>query len=126
MKRIWIAVSALAIVIVLCVVENVLLTKLPNKLRDDINEVETYVVEGDYENARSKMDESVDDMENMRIVLSTFTPHTRFEYIEHNISLLSSLLDNGEYNSFLIASEQSNDLLDCIQQSERIKAENIL
>lgn len=126
MKRIWIAVVAIILIVGACIAENILTTTMPEKVDEKIKMSKICVQKGEYEAAESMIAEAKEDMQFTQSVLSTFTPHTRFDYIEHNISLLESLLENEEYDTFLVVSEQSDDLIEYIEQAEKLKIENIL
>lgn len=125
MNKIWVAAAMLALVIALCITEGTLTTSLPRDLQEDIQTSVQCVERLEYDDARSHIDKAKEDVETTRTMLSTFTPHDRFENIEKNVSLLDSLLEHQEYDTFIIVAEQADELIKRIEISESLRIENI-
>ena len=126
MKRIWVAIIAFALVISLCIVENILVNKTISELQENVNLAQDYVKSKDIENANITTQKINDIWENKNKTIEMLIAHDQLEPIQISIAVLKANLDTEEYNDFLAESNKISAHLDNLKNTESPTINNIL
>ena len=126
MKRIWVAIIAFALVISLCVVENILVNKTISDLQENISLVQDYVKSKDIENANITTQKIDDIWENKNKTIEMLIAHDQLEPIQISIAVLKANLETEEYNDFIAESNKISAHLESLKDTESPTINNIL
>ena len=126
MKRIWVAIIAFALVISLCIVENILVNKTISELQENVSLAQDYVKSKDIENANITTQKINDIWENKNKTREMLIAHDQLEPIQISIAVLKANLDTEEYNDFLAESNKISAHLDNLKNTESPTINNIL
>ena len=126
MKRIWVAIIAFALVISLCVVENILVNKTISELQENISLVQDYVKSKDIENANITTQKINDIWENKNKTIEMLIAHDQLEPIQISIAVLKANLETEEYNDFIAESNKISAHLESLKDTESPTVNNIL
>ena len=126
MKRIWVAIIAFALVISLCIVENILVNKTISELQENVNLAQDYVKSKDIENANITTQKINDIWENKNKTIEMLIAHDQLEPIQISIAVLKANLYTEEYNDFLAESNKITAHLESLKNTESPTINNIL
>ncbi len=126
MKRIWVAIIAFALVISLCIVENILVNRTISELQENVSLAQDYVKSKDIENANITTQKINDIWENKNKTIEMLIAHDQLEPIQISIAVLKANLDTEEYNDFLAESNKISAHLDNLKNTESPTINNIL
>lgn len=126
MKRIWVAIIAFALVISLCVVENILVNKTISELQENISLVQDYVKSKNIENANITTQKINDIWENKNKTIEMLIAHDQLEPIQISIAVLKANLETEEYNDFIAESNKISAHLESLKDTESPTVNNIL
>lgn len=126
MKRIWVAIIAFALIISLCIVENILVNRTISELQENVSLAQDYVKSKDIENANITTQKINDIWENKNKTIEMLIAHDQLEPIQISIAVLKANLDTEEYNDFLAESNKIAAHLDNLKNTESPTINNIL
>lgn len=95
MKRLWIALSLLLLVMGLCVGSRTFLYHRMGELLDDLDTIETHWAEGDKDTAVRLAEDFVEEYHRVRGVLDCYVAHNDLEESEETVALLPTLFIQG-------------------------------
>lgn len=101
MKRIWVAVCAMVLMITLCVIELSFTNSSIDRLTEKLDQAEQKVHDQDYSTAFRLSEEALEVWNSDHKVLSFYTTHDQLEQIDLSFAVLLLHLQQGNYDDFL-------------------------
>ena len=95
MKRLWIALTLLLLVVGLCVISRTYLYRRMGDLLDALDTIETHWAEGDKDTAVRLAEAFVEEYHRVRGVLDGYVAHNDLEESEETAALLPTLFSQG-------------------------------
>lgn len=126
MKRAWVAVSMLCLVIILCITGLIFTNRNISSIDDKIKEAYAAVSQEDFELAKQYSEEIDDLWQKHYRVFCTYIPHEKLELIDQSISTLQTNLAYEEYAQFSTELNRSSAQLNHLRDTEMPTLENIL
>lgn len=126
LKRFWIALSLLAIIISLCISEQVLIDNITNDLNDCLESSAKNLKDKNYENLCSSNDLLLDKWENYERILSMFMQHDDLSDLEESILILKPNIECEDYDQLFVELEKAKFELENLKNSETPVIYNIL
>ena len=100
MKRIWVAVCAMVLMITLCVIELSFTNSSIDRLTEKLDQAEQKVHDQDYSTAFRLSEEALEVWNSDHKVLSFYTTHDQLEQIDLSFAVLLLHLQQGNYDDF--------------------------
>ena len=101
MKRIWVAVCAMVLMITLCVIELSFTNSSIDRLTEKLDQAEQKVHDQDYSTAFRLSEEALEVWNSDHKVLSFYTTHDQLEQIDLSFAVLLLHLQQGNYLSLI-------------------------
>ena len=126
MKRIWVSVCAMVLMITLCIIELNFTNSSIQQLTDTLDKAEASVRSSDYDTAFRLSREASQAWEMNHRVLSFYTTHDALEQIDLTFAVLTAHLENGNYKDFLMEKSRVTAQLENVKENEAVNFHNIL
>lgn len=125
MKRIWVAVCAMVLMITLCVIELSFTNSSIGRLTDTLDQAEQKVYEKDYSTAFRLSEEALEVWNNDHKALSFYTTHEQLEQIDLSFAVLLVHLEQGNYDDFLSEKYKAAAQLENVRDNEMPSLHNL-
>ena len=126
MKRVWIALVLFLLVLGLCVWEMTSHVSTMRELRDSLEQAEELAARGELRQACEDM-EQINSCWHQRLkILSTSLSHDQLEQVDSSIAILISTLQRENLDEFYLEYARVTSQLEHLEQTERLRLENIL
>ena len=125
MKRIWVAVCAMVLMITLCVIELSFTNSSIGRLTDALDQAEQKIYEKDYSTAFRLSEEAVEVWNNDHKALSFYTTHEQLEQIDLSFAVLLMHLERGNYDDFLSEKNKAAAQLENVRDNEMPSLHNL-
>ena len=126
MKRIWVAIGVLAVVIALCIVELTATVNITDELADTITTAQTSLKKGDEENARALCRQAFDDWQTHYDTMATFIAHSKLEQIDQSVTVTQTYLERGQLDDFMAEADRTRTQMERFKDTELPSLSNIL
>ena len=126
MKRIWIAITALVIIVGLCIGEIIWISNITNNIKTQIDSVSQLVSDGNIEDAVSLSEEILDEWDNKHNKLAVFIDHNSLEGIDQYMDVIDTCLVTNNIPQFYIEVAKIDALLEDLTDTEMPSLYNIL
>lgn len=126
MKRIWIALSLIAISVSFATAEFIIIKNKADYFLDTINASYSYFSKNEYNSATELLEYSCQKWSDSEKTLNIFLSHDIVDEIEESLSELSKYAENKETSHFQATFEKTKRQLLCLKQSELPNLENIM
>ena len=126
MKRIWIAITALVIIVGLCIGEIIWISNITNNIKTQIDSVSQLVLDGNIEDAVSLSEEILDEWDNKHNKLAVFIDHNSLEGIDQYMDVIDTCLVTNNIPQFYIEVAKIDALLEDLTDTEMPSLYNIL
>lgn len=126
MKRIWIAITALVIIVGLCIGEIIWISNITNNIKTQIDSVSQLVSDGNIEDAVSLSEEILDEWDNKHNKLAVFIDHNSLEGIDQSMDVIDTCLVTNNIPQFYIEVAKIDALLEDLTDTEMPSLYNIL
>lgn len=126
MKRLWIALSLLLIVGIICTVEYIYVTKSVEKHIYALEEIEEKIDKNEKEDAYDMLNRLEKRFKETDSVFNAFLLHSDVDQISSNIAMLKEYSSSNNHEQFLALSAKTKLQLLSLSKSERPILENIL
>jgi PBP1b-binding outer membrane lipoprotein LpoB len=125
MKRIWIALALLALVIATCVMGICYTREITEKMTQTVQEAKDAEKRGDIDTAYELSITARKDWKNAHNVLCVYMVHNDLEEIDQTLALLPELCLNGAKDTFLSECDRGLTLISSLDESVSPKFENV-
>ena len=125
MKRIWVAVCAMVLMITLCVIELSFTNSSIGRLTDTLDQAEQKIYEEDYSTAFRLSEEALEVWNNDHKALSFYTTHEQLEQIDLSFAVLLVHLERGNYDDFLSEKNTAAAQLENVRDNEMPSLHNL-
>lgn len=125
MKRIWVAVCAMVLMITLCVIELSFTNSSIGRLTDTLDQAEQKIYEKDYSTAFRLSEEALEVWNNDHKALSFYTTHEQLEQIDLSFAVLLVHLERGNYDDFLSEKNKAAAQLENVRDNEMPSLHNL-
>jgi hypothetical protein len=126
MKRVWVAMCMMAFVVALCLTELFVTEKLANEMDASILSARQAVQNQDYAQAEEYSIRISEQWKRYHNMLSLYITHDRLEQIDQSFSILSTNLEQGMYDEFLVELRRAYGQLEHLRDTEMPTLGNIL
>lgn len=125
MKRIWVAVCAMVLMITLCVIELSFTNSSIDRLTEKLDQAEQKVYDQDYSTAFRLSEEALEVWNSDHKVLSFYTTHDQLEQIDLSFAVLLLHLQQGNYDDFLAEKYKAAAQLENVKDNEMPSLHNL-
>lgn len=125
MKRIWVAICAMILMITLCVIELSFTNSSIGRLTETLDQAEQKVYEQDYSTAFQLSEEALEVWNNDHKALSFYTTHEQLEQIDLSFAVLLVHLERGNYDDFLSEKHRAAAQLENVRDNEMPSLHNL-
>lgn len=125
MKRLFIALVVLAIVIGIGITGLVINTNTANYIVDKLEMTKKYAADGNIETAKKELKDAVDRWESKMEIMLIFVSHGKLDQIEESINITNSYLENNEMGLFYAECKRAITLLEHFENVEYPNINNI-
>lgn len=125
MKRIWVAVCAMVLMITLCVIELSFTSSSIDQLAEKLDQAEQKVYEQDYSTAFQLSEEVLEVWNNEHKALSFYTSHDQLEQIDLSLAVLLLHLQQENYDDFLSEKYKAAAQLENVKDNEMPSLHNL-
>lgn len=126
MKRIWIAITALIMIIGLCIGEIIWIINITNNIKSQISSVNQLVLNENIDDAISLSEEILNEWDNKHNKLAIFIDHNSLEGIDQTMDIINTCLKTDNIPEFHIEVAKINALLEDLTDTEMPSIYNIL
>ena len=126
MKRIWIAITALVIIVGLCIGEIIWISNVTDNIKTQMDSVNELVSDGNIEEAKSLSEEILDEWDNIHNKLAVFIDHNSLEGIDQSMDVIDTCLVTNNIPQFYIEVAKIDALLEDLTDTEMPSLYNIL
>ena len=126
MKRIWIAITALVIIVGLCIGEIIWISNVTDNIKTQMDSVNELVSDGNIEEAISLSEEILDEWDNIHNKLAVFIDHNSLEGIDQSMDVIDTCLVTNNIPQFYIEVAKIDALLEDLTDTEMPSLYNIL
>lgn len=126
MKRIWIAITALVIIVGLCIGEIIWISNITDNIKTQMDSVNELVSDGNIEEAISLSEEILDEWDNIHNKLAVFIDHNSLEGIDQSMDVIDTCLVTNNIPQFYIEVAKIDALLEDLTDTEMPSLYNIL
>ena len=124
-KRIWVAVCAMVLMITLCVIELSFTNSSIDRLTEKLDQAEQKVHDQDYSTAFRLSEEALEVWNSDHKVLSFYTTHDQLEQIDLSFAVLLLHLQQGNYDDFLAEKYKAAAQLENVKDNEMPSLHNL-
>ena len=125
MKRIWVAVCAMALMITLCVIELSFTNSSIDRLTEKLDQAEQKARSGDDSAAFRLSEEVLEVWNGSHKILSLYTTHEQLEQIDLSFSVLPLYLQQGNRDDFLAEKHKAAAQLENVKDNEMPSLHNL-
>lgn len=125
MKRIWVAVCAMVLMITLCVIELSFTNSSIDRLTEKLDQAEQKIYDEDYSTAFQLSEEILEVWSNDHKILSFYTTHDQLEQVDLSFSVLTVYLQQGNYDDFLAEKHRAVAQLENVRDNEIFSLHNL-
>ncbi len=126
MKRIWLAITALIMIIGLCIGEIIWIINITNNIKSQISSVNQLVLNENIDDAISLSEEILNEWDNKHNKLAIFIDHNSLEGIDQTMDIINTCLTTDNIPEFHIKVAKINALLEDLTDTEMPSIYNIL
>lgn len=125
MKRLWIALALISIVLVTCVIGISYTQKITSEMTQTVEAAKEAQKRGDVNAAYELSTTAKNNWKDAHRVLCVYMVHNDLEEIDQTLALLPELCRNGAKDSFLSECDRGLTLISSLNESESPNIENI-
>ncbi len=126
MKRLWIALGLLALLLLLTICHTHSLQHFTNHLTGQLEEAETLVQQEQWEQARQLTQSALDTWNRQDIRLHVLLRHADTDQIHAGFQEVLALLNSREYGEYAAANARLISQLHLLSEAEQLNLKNIL
>ena len=125
MKRLWIALALLALVLVTCIIGISYTQKITSEMTQTVEKAKDAQKRGDVNAAYQLSTTAKNNWREAHRVLCVYMVHSDLEEIDQTLAVLPELCQNGAKDSFLSECDRGLTLLSSLNESVSPSIENI-